>query len=42
MGKPEIGENVPAAFFELDRLFRDHSSSAFLGGDAWPQPSVGE
>lgn len=44
MGKPEIGENVPTALFELDRLFRsgDHFSSAFLGGDVRPQPSDGE
>ena len=42
MGKSEIGENVPAALFELHRSLRGHISFAFLGGDVRPQPSVGE
>lgn len=42
MGKPEIGEDVSAALFRLHRLFRGHLSSAFLGGDVRPHPSVGE
>ena len=39
MGKAEVGEDIPAAF----SLFgsRGHASSAFLCGDARPQPGGG-